>query len=146
MNSSTHRSFTQSNRAIRLTFSYEGNNIKLISKQNMEKVLHPPVQNYIQENRTGSWYELSDDQQHLLHRQIIDNPIKVDAEVFSDNTTESITRHGLSDIRGAFSIVIPDIPESKNFDLFSSPVISEGIKSLREPATKIFHADLKEGQ
>jgi hypothetical protein len=144
--SSTHRSFTQSNRAIRLTFSYEGNNIKLISRQNIEKVLHSPVQNYIQENHTGSWYELSDDQQRLLHRQIIDNPIKVDVEVFSDNTTESISRHRLSDIRGAFSIVIPDIPDGKNFDLFSSPVISEGMRGLQEPPTKIFHVNLKEGQ
>jgi hypothetical protein len=143
MSSATYNSSAQNNRVIRLTFSYEGNNIKLISKQNIEKVLQPSTQFHIQKNQTGSWYELSDDQQHLLHRQIIDNPIKIDAEVFSDNTTESISRHRLSDIRGTFSIVVPDIPEGKKFDLFSSPVISEGIRGLQEPATKIFHLDLK---
>jgi hypothetical protein len=146
MSSSTYHSSTQSNRAIRLTFSYEGNNIKLISRQNIEKVLRPSTQFHIQENQTGSWYELTNDQQHVLFRQIIDNPIKVDAEVFSDNKTESISRHMLSDIRGTFSIVVPDIPEGKNFDLFNSPVISEGIRGLQKPATKILHLDLKEGQ
>lgn len=132
----------RNNMAIRLTFSYEGNDIKLISKQNIEKVLQPPsLQSHIQQGQTGSWYELSDENQRLLHRQIIDNPIKVDAEVFSD--TESISRVKLSEIRGTFSIVVPNIPESKNFDLFSSPVISEGIRGLQKPATKIFHLDLK---
>lgn len=137
---------TQNNMAIRLTFSYEGNDIKLISKQNIEKVLQPPsLQPHIQQGQTGSWYELSDENQRVLHRQIIDNPIKVDAEVFSD-TTDSISRVKLSEIRGTFSIVVPNIPESKNFDLFGSPVISEGIKGLQKPATKIFHLDLKQRQ
>lgn len=133
----------QNNMAIRLTFSYEGSDIKLISKQNIEKVLQPPpLQSNMQQSQTGSWYEVSDKNQRVLHRQTIDNPIKVDAEVFSD-TTDSISRVKLSEIRGTFSIVVPNIPESKNFDLFSSPVISEGIRGLQKPATKIFHLDLK---
>jgi len=144
MSSDTFSLPAQNNMATRLTFSYEGNEIKLVSKQNIEKVLPSPssLQSHIQQNQTGSWYELSDENQHVLHRQIIDNPIKVDAEVFSD-TTDSISRVKLSEIRGTFSIVVPNIPESKNFDLFSSPVISEGIKGLQKPTTKIFHLDLK---
>ena len=83
----------------------------------------------------------------MLYRRIIDNPIKTDIEVFSDEkVTESVSRHKVSDIKGAFSIVIPDIPEAKGLDLFGSPIIEErGERTLdiKKPSIKIFHLNLK---
>ena len=76
----------QNNKALRLTFSYEGNNIQLISQQKIEKVLPPsgPSDN-IQPNQTGFWYELTDSNHNILYRQVMDFPIKADTEVFSDD-------------------------------------------------------------
>ena len=47
----------QNNKVLRLTFSYEGSNIQLISQQKIEKVLPPsgPSDNSKQ-NHTGFWY------------------------------------------------------------------------------------------
>jgi hypothetical protein len=133
--------------AVRLTFSYEGNKIDLISKQKIKKRLPVPPRLGIQKEQTpGFWLELSNDNKRLLYRQIMDNPIRIDTEVFSENPNESITRHELADPKGTFSMVIPDIPDARNLDLFGSPILSEGMRGLQKPATKIFHIDLKEDE
>jgi hypothetical protein len=133
------------NKALRLTFSYEGNNIRLISQQKIDKLLPPsgPFDN-IQQNQTGFWYELSDSSHNILYRQVMNFPIKNDTEVFSKDPKESIIRQKITDIRGTFSILIPDIPQANNFDMFSSPISSEGVRSIEEPPTKIFHLNLNE--
>ncbi len=139
--------FTNPDSAIRLTFSYEGNRIGLISKLKIRKRLPHPVSNDIQKGQTpGFWLELSNKSRRLLYRQIINNPIRIDTEVFSENPSESIIRQELSDLKGTFSIVIPDILQARNLDLFSSPVLSEGMRGLQKPASKIFHLDLKAGE
>jgi hypothetical protein len=133
--------------AKRLTFSYEGNKIKLIEQQNIQKIVPPSVTVDTKNNRSGFWFEVTGDKQDVLYRRIIDNPIKTDIEVFSDEkVTESISRHKVSDIKGAFSIVIPDIPEAEGLDLFGSPIREErGERTLdiKKPSTKIFHLNLK---
>ena len=75
----------QNNKVLRLTFSYEGSNIQLISQQKIEKVLPPsgPSDNSKQ-NQTGFWYELTDSKNNTLYRQVMDFPIKTDTEVFSN--------------------------------------------------------------
>jgi hypothetical protein len=134
--------------AVRLTFSYNDNKIHLISKQKIQKRLPSHTSPDIQKGQApGFWLELSNDNRRLLYRQIIDNPIRIDTEVFSENPNESITRHELADIKGIFSLVIPNIPDARNLDLFgSSPVLSEGMRGLQKPAAKIFHLDLKEDE
>jgi hypothetical protein len=133
--------------AKRLTFSYEGNKIKLIEQQNIQKIVPPSVTVDTKNNRSGFWFEITGDKQDVLYRRIIDNPIKTDIEVFSDEkVTESVSRHKASDIKGAFSIVIPDIPEAEGLDLFGSPIREErGERTLdiKKPSTKIFHLNLK---
>ncbi len=146
-NSPSNERLTNSDSAVRLTFSYEGNRIDLISKQKIQKRLPGRISPDIQKGQTrGFWLELSNDNRRLLYRQIIDNPIRIDTEVFSENPNESITRHQLVDIKGTFSIVIPNIPDARSLDLFGSPILSEGIRGLQKPAEKIFHLDLKEDE
>lgn len=133
--------------AKRLTFSYKGYKIKLIEQQNIQKIVPPSVTVDTTNNRSGFWFEITGDKQDVLYRRIIDNPIKTDIEVFSDEkVTESVSRHKVSDIKGAFSIVIPDIPEAEGLDLFGSPIREErGERTLdiKKPSTKIFHLNLK---
>jgi hypothetical protein len=133
--------------AKRLTFSYEGNQIELIGEQDIQKVVPPSFTGDTKDNRSGSWFEITGDKQNILYRQTIDNPIKTDVEVFSDEKeTESISRHKISDVKGAFSIVIPDIPEAQGLELYGSPMKEEkGVRTLdiKKPSTKIFHLNLK---
>ena len=141
MNSTGNNSSSQNNTAIRLTFSYEGNNVSLISEQNIEKMLPPSTQFDNLQNQAGFWYELTDTRKNVIYRQLIDNPIKEDMEVFSDDPKQSITRQKRTDIRGTFSIVIPNIPEANSFDLFNNPLASEDIRDSQR-AQNIFHLDL----
>jgi hypothetical protein len=133
--------------AKRLTFSYEGTKIELIGQQDIQKVVPPSFSGDTQNSRSGFWFELTGDKQNVLYRRTIDNPIKTDIEVFSDEKkTESISRQKISDIKGAFSIVIPDIPEVEGLDLFGSPIIEEKgerILDVKKLSTKIFHLNLK---
>jgi hypothetical protein len=131
-------------KAIRLTFSYKGPEIRLISRQRLEKALPPHTQSVTQPEQAGFWYELADSKQNVVYKRAINNPIRVDTEVFSDDPRQSISRKKLSDISGTFSLVVPDIPDSNFLNLFSSPIIEEGVKGLQKPAKRIFHFNLKE--
>jgi len=65
-------------------------------------------------------------------------------EVFSEDPNNSIHRQKIEDIRGTFSILIPDIPNATNFDIFSSPITTDS--ALRaENKKNVFHLNLKEG-
>jgi hypothetical protein len=129
------------NRAIRLTFSYKGNNISLITQQNIEKMLPSSLEPDYDKNLILFWYEITDSRKNILHRQIIDNPIKADMEIFSLDPRDSIVRQKRTDIRGAFSLVIPDIPEADSFDLFKGAPLSEGVRESQR-TQNIFHLDL----
>jgi len=133
------RKETINTKAIRLTFSYKGTEIKLISQDKFEKIL-PPSSNI--SNRSGFWYEVAGDKQNVLYQRIISNPIQTDIEVFTNDSKESIMRQKISQIEGVFSILIPDLPEAKTFSLFSSP-IEKGEIAIQKAATKIFQMNLE---
>lgn len=129
---------TKITKAIRLTFSYKGTAIKLVSQDKVEKILPPSTKI---SNRSGFWYEVADDKQNVLYQRIISSPIQTDVEVFSNESKESIMRQKVSNIQGVFSILIPDFPEARTFSLFSSP-IENGEIAIQKAATKIFQMDL----
>jgi hypothetical protein len=138
-------SHDQKNKAIRLTFSYEGDNITLVSRQKVDKFLpssalsvNPPVS-------SKSWFELSDPQRNLIHTRSLDNLIKKDMEVFSEDPNNSIHRQKIPDIKGTFSILIPDIPNATNFDIFTLPVTTDSAL-MAENKKNVFHLNIKEGQ
>lgn len=79
-------------KARRLTLSYKGPNIELISDQKIEKV-HPPSNLLDTKNiKSGFWYELTDDNHNTLYQKSISNPIQTDVEVFSNEPEGSIMR------------------------------------------------------
>ncbi len=139
---STHFSINKNNKSIRLTFSYKQNEITLISKQKIDMVLPLTKSDYLnKEHYNKFWYELTNDKHEVTHKQEINNPIKSDIEIFSDEPKQSISRQKSTQI-GVFSIVIPDNPDVSGFDLFSNFVPEAEMNNLQQ-ATNIFHVDLK---
>ena len=108
-------------KARRLTFSYTDTSIKLISQQQLEKIL-PPSDEFTKNDKSGFWYELADGTKKILYQKVISNPIQTDIEVFSNESIESITRQKISKIEGIFSIMIPDLPNAKTFSLHGNPI------------------------
>jgi hypothetical protein len=117
-----HLDETERGGAVRLIFSYEGDDLRLLSRQRVEMVPPPsdPLEGF--EAQKGFWLEVRDAQGAVLHRQIMHAPIRRDAEVFSDDAERSIARIPVERPSGAFAVVIPELPEADHVALVSSPV------------------------
>ena len=93
--------------AMRLTFSYQGDQVKLVSQQPVDMTVPPsdPVKGY--EQHKGFWAEVKGDQDKTLFRRVLHNPTRNDAEVFSDDPEQSISREPAPKRKGVFVVVVP---------------------------------------
>ena len=110
--------------AVRLIFSYEGNDIKLESRQRVNMVVapgEPVVAEGAPEERSGFWVEIRDGADQPLRRQLLHNPIPRDAEVFSDDPAQSVARIPLERPSGVFSVLVPEIEEAEYVALIGTP-------------------------
>lgn len=108
--------------AVRLTFSYEGNDIKLISRQRVNVVapLSEPLESSL-EGQSGFWVEVRDEAGHLLRRQLMHDPIRRDAEVFSEEPARSVARIPLERPSGVFVVLIPEVEGADHVVLIGTP-------------------------
>jgi hypothetical protein len=111
----------QQARSVRLIFSYDGDEVRLESRQPVEMLASPsdPVEGY--ENETGFWTEVRDAQGSVLHRQIMHDPVRRDAEVFSPDPERSIARVPIERPHGAFAVLVPLVPEADHVALMGVP-------------------------
>src|SRR5215208_522428 len=91
--------------AVRLIFTYEGDDIRLLSRKRVEMMLPPANVPDADEEQAGFWAEVRRDDGHVLLRKALHDPIRRDAEVFSDDPDRSITRTQLERPEGAFTVV-----------------------------------------
>lgn len=132
------------NSAVRLTFSYDGPAVKLLSQERVEMVIPPsdPLQGFAKHK--GFWAELKDEEDRTLYRQVIHNPTRNDAEVFPDpegNPDQSITRERAPKRKGVFEVLVPDLEAGHSVTMCRSPLDKtgpgRGVRSLAsKPATK----------
>ena len=124
---------TESPAALRLTFAYDGSDLWLESEVRLD--MPAPVSDPLEhEAEAGFWSELRDSDNTPLYRQVIQNPIRYDAEVYSDESDPPIQRQPLDNVSGSFDLVVPDLAEAQTIALFSSP---PGPEALGEPATEL---------
>lgn len=142
-------------KAMRLTFSYQGDQVKLVSQQPVEMTVPPsdPLKGY--EEHKGFWAELKSDQDKTLYRRVLHNPTRNDAEVFSDDPEQSISREPAPKRKGVFVVVVPDTEKGHEVTLSRStgqPDIEaegapKGMAAMRSlatgPATEIARFKLK---
>lgn len=145
----------ESPRAMRLTFSYQGDQVKLVSQEPVEMTVPPsdPVKGY--EQHKGFWAEVKTDQDKTLFRRVLHNPTRNDAEVFSDDPEQSISRQPAPKRKGVFVVVVPDTDKGHEVTLSRStgqPDIEaegapKGMAAMRSlatgPATEIARFKLK---
>lgn len=99
---------TKSPKAVRLTFSYKGDGVKLISQRPVEMTVPPSDSLEDYEEHKGFWAELKDNKAKTLYRRVIHNPTRNDAEVFSNDPGEGISRKMMPERTGEFVVVVPD--------------------------------------
>jgi len=136
------------NKAMRLTFSYSGDEVKLVSQQRTDMLVPPtdPVKGF--KKQKGFWAELKNERDKTLYRHVLHNPTRNDAEVFSEDPEQSISREAAPKRKGVFVVVVPDTDKGDAITLSrSSPERkgpTRGIKSLAsKPATEILRVKLK---
>jgi hypothetical protein len=145
----------KSPKAVRLTFSYQGDQVKLVSQQPVEMTVPPsdPLRGY--EEHKGFWAEVKNARDKTLFRRVLHNPTRNDAEVFSDDTEQSISREPAPKRTGVFVVVVPDTEKGHEVTLSRSsgaPDIEpeggpRGMTAMRSlatgPATEIARFKLK---
>lgn len=96
----------------------------------------------------GFWAELKNEQDKTLYRRVMHNPTRNDAEVFSDDPEQSISRAPAPKRKGVFVVVVPDTGKGEAVTLSrSAPEVkgpARGIRALAsKPATEILRFKLK---
>ena len=127
--------------ALRLTFTYRGTEIRLTSVARVDMVTLPSDGLRTIEPRSGFWYEMLDEHGNPLYRRVIENPVRMSAEVRSDDPDHPLTREVIASPEGLFVLHVPDLKAAQTLAFYSSPL--EPSKAL-EPARVIAQFDLRQ--
>ncbi|MDB5071283.1 MAG: hypothetical protein JWM87_2394 [Candidatus Eremiobacteraeota bacterium] len=125
----------------RLTFEYDGDEIWLISEQHVRMIVPPsqPLENA--DALAGFNVVLRDEQNRPVYRFARTSPIRHDAEVFSEpGTDESIQRVPVDHPKGAFVLLVPDVPGAKSLELVGHPPRAD---AFREQPQRLARFELK---
>ena len=109
-------------RTLRLTFTYEGSTVRLVSRRSVEMITPAASPTSIREGQSGFWYELRDRPGRVLYQLALHNPIRVEAEVFPEDQSQPIRRVPIRHPRGTFDLLVPDLDEGDTVILYSSPL------------------------
>jgi hypothetical protein len=98
--------------AVRLTFRYEGEEVRLVSSRHIDKLVPPDEEAYEDEERQGFFAEVRGADDRVLRRRLLHAPIRRDAEVFTDEQDRGLARVPVERPSGVFSLVVPDLEEA----------------------------------
>jgi hypothetical protein len=129
-------------RALRLTFSYVGSDVYLMSRQSVKMMLPPSDPLSYPREQSGFWFEVKDVNGRTLYRRIMQNPIKYAVEIRTDDPERPLMWHEVSEPKGVFVLLVPELDNAHTIVLYSSPLEPEGIG---KPATEINRFGLKQG-
>ena len=136
-------------KAMRLTFSYDGDNVKLLSQKRIEMIVPPSdgMKGYATRQK-GFWAEVRSGSDKTLYRTVMHNPTKNDAEVFPESPGGPISREPAPKRKGVFVVVVPDVDKGEDVILCQSKPEkkgpTKGIRALAsKPAEEILRLKLK---
>ena len=127
--------------ALRLTFSYNREGVTLDFIRRLEGMPTPESDPLGHDQEAGFWYELRDADNTTLYRQVLHNPLRYDAEIYSEDE-ETIVRQVFDDYADTFDLLVPALATATQIALFSSPLNPE---TLGEAATELATFSLAKG-
>jgi hypothetical protein len=106
--------------ALRLTFAYSDDSIRLASSRAVDMIVPPsdPVDGY--QGQAGFWVELRDSAGTTIYRRVMHDPIPAYHEVHSPPGTPP-THTPVRSREGAFEVVVPAPPAGSVVALFGTP-------------------------
>jgi len=99
--------------AWRVTFEYDGEDVTVVAKERVAMLAPPDDEPLVSKDASGYWVEVRDDDDAVVYRQVIHNPIQTDLEVFPEDPSEPMHRVPVAHPRGVFQVVVPDLPEGR---------------------------------
>ena len=120
MDSSLAAAVRPRHRALRAFFEYKGREVRLVSVQALEMQAPPPQAIFPRSDERGSWFELRDQEGRTLYRRVLDNPIREDIEVITDDPDHPLSRT-LTEPEGIFYVIAPDIPQARELVIVAEP-------------------------
>lgn len=115
---------------LRLTFSYSGDDVRLVSTQAVKMKAPPADPLTWEENTSGFWVVLRDANRRVLYRRIVHDAIRTSTEVFTQDRKRPFERHDIASPQGVFVVLVPDLPAANNVALFGSARTSEKSRAL----------------
>ena len=103
--------------ALRLTMTYEGAQIRIAGSERIAMIVPAATTAPPEPGQTGYWFEIRDDAGRVVYHRPLHQPIVVDAEAFSPDPKQSIARVPIARREGQFTVLIPDIPDARTFEL-----------------------------
>jgi hypothetical protein len=125
-------------RALRVTFGYEGGQIRLLGVEQVAMTV--PATNPVppQPGQTGYWLEVHDAAGRLLYHRPLHDPIASDVEAFSPTPGASISRIARAAAPGRFNVLIPDAADARSLTL-NGPL---NAAQPDEPAQELIRIDV----
>jgi hypothetical protein len=103
--------------ALRLTMTYEGAQIRIAGSERIAMIVPAATAAPPEPGQTGYWFEIRDDAGRVVYHRPLHQPIVIDAEAFSPDPKQSIARVPIARREGQFTVLIPDIPDARTFEL-----------------------------
>ena len=132
---------------LRLTFTREGNVLHLESAQPVDMVPLPSHERLDpQEQRSGFWIELRDQQDRAVYRRVVPDPRPTWTEVFTGDPAEPFAQYQGGAASNVFVLVVPDRDAARTLVLVGEPVAeAAGAPSPRlASASEIARFDLRD--
>lgn len=99
--------------AWRLTFAYEGDDVRLVSRQHVRMQAPPDDAALVRGGERGFWVEVRDAQDRPVYQQVLHRPVQHEFEVHSPER-DALPHHvPAPEVRGVFQAVVPDLPEGR---------------------------------
>jgi hypothetical protein len=130
-------------RTLRLTFSYDGDDVRLIDRRSVEMIPPAPNTPLPDVDEAGFWYVVRDDNREIFYYRVIRNPMAPSFEVFSPSVERPITNVDRERARGTFEILVPDTPEAATLHMVTSELPAPGGGRGDGPAREVARFDLR---
>src|SRR5579863_3670397 len=108
--------------ARRLTFSYEGDTVRLVSEQRTTMILPPSQSPDEVERQAGFTVMLRDERGQPVYARAMSNPIQFDREIFDKDPARSIRREANPQPRGTFVVLVPALANALRLEFFGPPL------------------------
>ena len=128
--SSTPHSDENALPTLRVTFAYEGNQVRVVSRQAVDMRAAPSDPVYDYQGQSGHWFEVHDASGRVIYRRNTHDLMPVDVEAPSGDPERPFTR-AKTERRGTFVLTIPNVSQAQSIVLFASPE-DDARKAARE--------------